>query len=148
MIKRSMRQHDHSAVLFIIQRAPFRHSSVEKATCASEQTSKQSGDMTLITRTCVPVSVSVSFYRTGIQRFEELSSTDKEWTWRKTPGKELYGEPVPVKDFCHVKTQPAGTLTGRAERNPASADGGFLQLCSCQAQVVMINCSPTVSDSA
>lgn len=47
--------------------------------------------------------VSVSCYRTGIQRLEELSSTDKECTWRRTPGNELYGELVPVKDFVTQK---------------------------------------------
>ncbi|KAG0421001.1 hypothetical protein HPB47_003090 [Ixodes persulcatus] len=61
------------------------------------------------TSECCKHAVAVLLYcnRTGIQRLEELSSTDKECTWRRTPGKELYGEPVPVKDFCHVKTQPA-----------------------------------------
>ncbi|KAG0424898.1 hypothetical protein HPB47_027905 [Ixodes persulcatus] len=61
------------------------------------------------TSECCKHAIAVLLYcnRTGIQHLEELSSTDKECTWRRTPGKELYGEPVPVKDFCHVKTQPA-----------------------------------------
>lgn len=51
--------------------------------------------------------VSVSFYRTGIHALEDLSCTDKECSWRKAPGKALYGEPVPVKAFCHVRMLPA-----------------------------------------
>ncbi|KAM7282619.1 uncharacterized protein ISCGN_002764 [Ixodes scapularis] len=39
----------------------------------------------------------------GIQHLEDLSCTDKECAWKKTPGKELYGDPVPYKMFCHVK---------------------------------------------
>ncbi|KAG0419897.1 hypothetical protein HPB47_003810 [Ixodes persulcatus] len=45
--------------------------------------------------------------RTGIHRLEELSSTDRECTWKKTPGQALYGEPLQLKAFCHVKTLPA-----------------------------------------
>ncbi|KAM7302213.1 uncharacterized protein ISCGN_017730 [Ixodes scapularis] len=53
------------------------------------------------------VAVLLHCNRTGIHALEDLSCTDKECSWRKAPGKALYGEPVPVKAFCHVRMLPA-----------------------------------------
>ncbi|XP_040077553.1 uncharacterized protein LOC120849412, partial [Ixodes scapularis] len=53
------------------------------------------------------VAILLHCNRTAILALDDLSCTDRNYSWRKTPGKALYGESVPVKEFCHVRMLPA-----------------------------------------
>ncbi|XP_035229065.1 uncharacterized protein LOC118201135 [Stegodyphus dumicola] len=51
---------------------------------------------------CVSVML---FCLNDINELEDLSATDMKYSWNTRKYKHLY-TPVPVQDFCHVKTPP------------------------------------------